>query len=153
MNSAMRPSIGWAGWKIKESSAFLEKSFDAIKDDAHILDSLIFAISCHEGPQARAFLKKTAAGTRPGKVREKAIFWLGNAGDAQALADLKEIYAKEQDGAFTENHVCKGVGVYLSRCSKEQVTSAKHNFISQSYFKLFISDLPWFSPPKAGSTS
>jgi HEAT repeat protein len=83
----------------KESSAFLEKTFDSIKDDARILDSLIFAISCHEGPQARAFLKKTTAGTRPGTVREKAIFWLGNPGDAQALADLKEIYAKEQDGA------------------------------------------------------
>ncbi len=81
-----------------ESSAFLEKSFDAVKDDAHILDNLIFAISSHEGPQARAFLKKTAVGSRPGKIREKAIFWLGNAGDAQSLADLKEIYAKEQDG-------------------------------------------------------
>jgi hypothetical protein len=82
-----------------ESSAYLEKSFDALKDDARVLDTLIFAISCHDGPQARVFLKKTAAGPRPAKVREKAIFWLGNAGDAQALADLKEIYAKEQDGA------------------------------------------------------
>jgi hypothetical protein len=82
-----------------ESSGFLEKSFDAVKDDAHVLDTLIFSIYCHEGPQARAFLKKTAVGPRPGKVREKAIFWLGNAGDAQALADLKEIYAKEQNGS------------------------------------------------------
>jgi hypothetical protein len=79
-----------------ESSGFLEKAFDAVKDDAHVLDTLIFSIYCHEGPQARVFLKKTAVGPRPAKVREKAIFWLGNAGDAQALADLKEIYAKEQ---------------------------------------------------------
>ena len=82
-----------------ESSSYLEKSFDALKDDAHVLDTLIFAIASHDGPQARLFLKKTAAGPRPGKVREKAIFWIGNAGDGQALADLKEIYAKEQDGA------------------------------------------------------
>ena len=79
-----------------ESSAYLEKSFDALKDDARVLDSMIFAIGCHDGPQARAFLKKTALGQRPGKVREKAIFWLGNSGDAQALADLKEVYAKEE---------------------------------------------------------
>ena len=89
----------------KESGAFLEKCFDAIKENAHVLDSLIFAISCHEGPQARTFLKKTAVGPRPGKIREKAIFWLGNAGDSQALTDLKEIYAKEQDGSVKKQIV------------------------------------------------
>jgi hypothetical protein len=88
-----------------ESSAYLEKAFEAIKDDARVLDSFIFAIACHDGPQARAFLKKTAVGPRPAKVREKAIFWLGNSGDAQALADLKEIYAKERDGAVKKQIV------------------------------------------------
>ena len=68
--------------------------------DARVLDTLIFAIATHDGPQARVFLKKTAAGPRPGKVREKAIFWLGNAGDAQALADLKEIWKKSMKEVF-----------------------------------------------------
>jgi hypothetical protein len=79
-----------------DSIGVLEKSFDATKDDAHVLDALIFSIGCHDGPQARVFLKKTALGPREAKIREKAVFWIGNAGDAVALSDLKEIYAKER---------------------------------------------------------
>jgi len=82
-----------------DAVGYLDKAFDGVKDDMHLLDALIFAVACHDAPQARAFLKKTALGPREPKVREKAVFWIGNAGDAAAVADLKEIYAKEKSDA------------------------------------------------------
>jgi hypothetical protein len=79
-----------------ESISLLEKSFEAAKDRAQAQKSILFAASCHQGPQAYVFLKKAALGPSDDKVRETAIFWLGNYGDGQSLADLKEIYGKEK---------------------------------------------------------
>jgi len=79
-----------------ESMAFIETSFEAAKDSSQAQKDLLFAASCHQGPQAYRFLKNTAFGPSNDKVRESAIFWLGNYGDAQSLADLKEVYQKEK---------------------------------------------------------
>jgi hypothetical protein len=80
-----------------ESLSFMEKSFESAKDNVRLQKNLIFAISCHEGPRAYAVLKNAALGRWDGKVRESAIFWLGNYGDDKSLSDLKEVYRKEQD--------------------------------------------------------
>ena len=81
----------------EESIPLLEKRFEAGKNDAQLQKSLIFAISCHQGPEAYAFLKKAADGPYDKKIRESAIFWLGNYSDAKSLDLLREIYRKEQD--------------------------------------------------------
>ena len=78
-----------------ESVSFLEKSLDASKDSSRTQEKLLFAAACHQGPQAPLFLKNIALGTSPDKVRERAVFWLGNYHDSKSLADLKEIYGKE----------------------------------------------------------
>jgi len=81
----------------EESIPLLEKNFEAGKNNAPLQKSLIFAASCHQGPEAYAFLKKAATGPYDKKVRESAIFWLGDYRDSKSLADLKEIYRREQD--------------------------------------------------------
>jgi HEAT repeat protein len=79
-----------------ESVTLLEKCYAEAHDDARAQKSLLFAASCHQGPQGYLFLKKAALGPSDDKVRETAIFWLGNYGDAQSLADLKDIYGREK---------------------------------------------------------
>lgn len=79
-----------------ESVSFLERSFEAAKDREQAQKNLLFAAACHQGAPAYVFLKKAALGPSGDKVRETAIFWLGNYGDSQSLADLKEIYGKEK---------------------------------------------------------
>jgi len=79
-----------------ESVSFLEKSFDASKDSSRVQEKMLFAAACHQGPQGYLFLKKAALGPSRDKVREMAVFWLGNYGDSKSLADLKEIYDKEE---------------------------------------------------------
>ena len=79
-----------------ESVSILEKSFNSAKDRSQAQKSILFAASCHQGPQAYVFLKKAAIGPSDDKVREMAVFWLGNYGDSRSLADLKEIYGREK---------------------------------------------------------
>ena len=79
-----------------ESVSFLERSFEAAKDREQAQKNLLFAAACHQGAPAYVFLKRAALGPSGDKVRETAIFWLGNYGDSQSLTDLKEIYGKEK---------------------------------------------------------
>lgn len=91
------PPVFWLGRADNaESVSLLEKCYAEAHDDARAQKSLLFAASCHQGPQGYLFLKKAALGPSADKVRETAIFWLGNYGHAQSLADLKEIYGREK---------------------------------------------------------
>ena len=80
-----------------ESLALTERYFESAGSTAHLQSTLVFVASCHQGPQVPDFLKKVALGNYAGKVKESAVFWLGNYGDSKSLATLKEIFAKVQE--------------------------------------------------------
>jgi len=91
-------SVFWLGRAINdESLALVEKWFESTGSKTHLQSTLVFVTSCHPGPKAPDFLKKVALGNHAGKVRESAVFWLGNYGDSKSLTYLKEIFAKVQD--------------------------------------------------------
>lgn len=91
-------SVYWLGRaRNDESLTLVEKCFEAAGSKTHLQGTLVFISSCHPGPKAPDFLKKVALGNYAGKVKESAVFWLGNYGDSKSLACLKEIFAKVQD--------------------------------------------------------
>lgn len=91
-------SVYWLGRATNdESFSHVEKFFDAAGSKTHLQGTLVFISSCHPGPKAPEFLKKVALGNYTGKVKESAVFWLGNYGDSTSLSYLKEIFAKVQD--------------------------------------------------------
>jgi len=97
--------VYWLGQATADESLdFLDKAYAATKDE-HALTSLHFAVSSHLGPRPVDILKKAALGTGPAKVRESAVFWLGNAGDARSLAALKDIYGREKAGSVKKQVV------------------------------------------------
>jgi len=99
-------SVYWLGRATNdESLAFVEKWFESAGSKTHLQGSLIFISSCHPGPKAPDFLKKVALGNYAGKVRESAVFWLGNYGDPKSLSSLKEIFVKVQDSRIKKQVV------------------------------------------------
>ena len=88
--------VFWLGTASNEESlGWLESAFPKAESE-HLKTTLLFLASCHTGTRGYAFLKKVALGPESEKVRESAVFWLGNTGDARSLADLKEIYGREK---------------------------------------------------------
>ncbi len=87
-----------------ESLDFLEKAYAAGADE-RAQKSLLFAVSCHVGPRPTEILKAAALGSAPAKVRESAVFWLGNVGDERSLAALKDVYAREKDKSVKQQVV------------------------------------------------
>jgi len=75
-----------------ESIRFLEKEFES--GDYKLQKTLVFVISSHDHTKAYDFLHRVALGNYETKVRENAIFWLGNSKDERSLRDLKTIYKK-----------------------------------------------------------
>jgi ribosomal protein L10 len=58
---------------------------------------LLFIISSHAHPVVYDFLHGVALGNYETKVRENAIFWLGNYKDERSLKDLKEIFDRVEE--------------------------------------------------------
>jgi len=99
-------SVYWVGKATNdESLALVEKWFESAGSKTHLQGTLVFVTSCHPGPKAPEFLRKVALGGYPGKVRESAVFWLGNYGDSKSLSYLKEIFVKSQDTAIKKQVV------------------------------------------------
>lgn len=91
-------SVYWLGRATgEESLALAEINFESAGSNTHLQSTLVFVASCHPSPKALDFLKMVALGRAPGKVRESAVFWLGNYGDARSLAILKDVFAKVQE--------------------------------------------------------
>lgn len=88
--------VFWLGSADNDQSlGIVESAYSAGRDNP-LKKNLLFLAGCHTGTRAPAFLKTVALGTDAAEVRETAVFWLGNGGDARSLADLKEIYRKEK---------------------------------------------------------
>ncbi len=97
--------VFWLGTASNDESLALVESMFAKTEAEHLKTTLLFLASCHSGPRGYAFLKKIALGPDAVKVRESAVFWLGNFGDARSLADLKEIYGREKSAALKKQIV------------------------------------------------
>jgi hypothetical protein len=91
----------WMGdVKNQESLDFLENEFESGK--LKLQPTLVFVISSHDHPKTYDFLHTVALGKYHRKVRENAIFWLGNFKDEKSFKNLKEIYSKESDTKLKE---------------------------------------------------
>lgn len=97
--------VFWLGNVANDESMNLVESIFPKAEGEHLKTTLLFLASCHTGPRGYAFLKKTAMGSDAVKVRESAVFWLGNFGDARSLGDLKEIYGREKSAALKKQIV------------------------------------------------
>lgn len=75
-----------------ESFHYLSDTFKSGEDK--LRKDLLFVISTHVHPKVYDFLFTTALGDYELKVRENAIFWLGNLKDGRSLKGLKEIFQK-----------------------------------------------------------
>jgi hypothetical protein len=79
----------------EESLSFLKKSFDSAP--LSFQKSLVFAVSCHDQPQALEFLRKVGAGDFELELRKTAVlFSVGYGRDDGAVGFLKDLYAKEK---------------------------------------------------------
>lgn len=75
-------------------------------DDPKVQERAVFAISQHGSPRALQLLRQAAE--RPGasrKVREQAIFWIGQNPGAGGAAYLMELYARLDDAELKERAV------------------------------------------------
>ncbi len=88
-----------------ESLSLVEKYFETGASKTRLQSTLTFLASCHQGPKASDFLKKVALGSYEAKVRESAVFWLGQYGDAKSLSYLKEIFAKAKESGIKKQIV------------------------------------------------
>lgn len=108
-----------------ESLDFLDKAYAATEDE-QARKSLHFAVSSHLGPRPVDILKKASLGPGPAKVRESAVFWLGNIGDARSFAALKDVYGREKEGSVKKQVV---FALQLSKqkeALEELIRIAKH---------------------------
>ncbi len=88
--------IYWFGEaKNDESFRYLSDEFQS--GDYKLRKDMLFIISSHVHPKVYDFLYSTALGDYELKVRENAIFWLGNYKDDRSLKGLKEIYQKADE--------------------------------------------------------
>jgi len=78
-----------------ESFAFMKRTFT--DGSLSLQKGLVFAISCHDHPQAVEFLRTIAAGDYDLELRKEAVlFSVGGRRDDGAVAFLKDLYAKEK---------------------------------------------------------
>ncbi len=75
-----------------ESFRYLSDAFGSGEEG--LRRDLLFIISSHVHPGVHDFLYGVSLGNYETKVRENAIFWLGNYKDDRSLKDLKEIFRK-----------------------------------------------------------
>lgn len=100
----MDEPIFWLGnVETGESIRFLEKEFES--GDYKLRKTLVFVISSHDHARAYDFLHRVALGNYKTKVRENAIFWLGNYRDERSLSDLKTIYKKVNEAKLKKQIV------------------------------------------------
>jgi len=79
----------------QDSFRFLQGEFK--RGNRDLQKSLVFIISRHENPGTYDFLSDTAMADYDQKIRESAIFWLGNYKDARSLENLKKLYQEEKE--------------------------------------------------------
>jgi HEAT repeat protein len=78
----------------EESLRYVETAFKSASSS--LRRSLIFIASCHSSPGVYDFLRQVASGNFEQKLRENAVFWLGNFKDLKSLQILREVYASEK---------------------------------------------------------
>ncbi len=88
--------VAWLGKASNDESMALVESLFAAGGKEHLKTTLLFLASCHTGLRGYVFVKKVASSPEDPKVRESAVFWLGNYGDARSLADLKSLFGSER---------------------------------------------------------
>ena len=85
--------IYWLGdAKDEESYSYLTHEFES--KDTKLQRNILFIISSHVSSKVYDFLHRVSLGNYDLKVRENAIFWLGNYKDERSLKGLLEIYRK-----------------------------------------------------------
>lgn len=103
----VRESAVWWLSQVK-SEAALDALEDILResDDPALQEKAVFALSQQGSPRALEFLRQAAE--RPGasrKVREQAIFWIGQSPDAGGAAYLMELYPRLDDADLKERAV------------------------------------------------
>jgi len=92
-----KQSIFWLGQKASEESVkALKAVVDDTDEDTQVKQSAVFAISQLPKDRSVPMLIKIARSNDNPKVRENAIFWLGQKDDKAALAFFEEILLKKK---------------------------------------------------------
>jgi len=71
-------------------------------DQDHIADGAVAAIALHAAPEADGALRKFVAPDQPGKLRERAAFWMGAARGKPGFDTLKSLARSDGDDHFRE---------------------------------------------------
>ena len=75
----------------------------AAATDPELQDKAIFALSQHDSPEARRALRRFAErNDAPEKLRESAVFWLGQSDDAENVRFLQSLYPRVSGQALKE---------------------------------------------------
>ena len=89
-------AIFWLGQKATQESIKTLKDFvEKPDEEVEVKESAIFAISQLPQEKAVPLLLSIAKGNKSPSVRKKAMFWLGQTGDEQALKFFEEILLKK----------------------------------------------------------
>jgi HEAT repeat protein len=93
-----KSAIFWMGQGGDDSALDLLKEFTTSSADPEVGKAAVFAISQNGSPRAMQMLTEMArSASAGGKLREEAIFWLGQRGGPSADDDLIKIFESEPD--------------------------------------------------------
>lgn len=92
---ARNQALFWLGHKAGEKSlGVLKETVEKEDADTEVQTHAVFVISRRPVDEAVPLLMKIARTHQKGEVRKQAIFWLGQTGDARALAFFEELLGK-----------------------------------------------------------
>lgn len=96
-------AVFWLGQTRDERAVDMLQEILQKETDYDVLDKAVFALSQHRSERAGAILRDLAQRDgAPLKVREQAIFWLGQQRNSDNAALLKSLYARVKEEALKE---------------------------------------------------
>ncbi len=127
VNLKMKPLLWLGEVTQKESVAFLKDGYKKVKSP-EIKEDLVTAIGLHrDTPVAQDFLSGIIESDEKDDIREKAVFWLGQADNEDALKILGNTVEKDQSEDIREQAVFA-----ISQMKIESATSTLVNLAKQA---------------------
>ena len=102
-NEVKGQAVFWLSQVDSDRAVVALDSILASSTDPEIQDKAVFALSQHDSRAARQSLRRYAERTNiSSEIREKAVFWLGQSGDAEDNAFLRSLFPKVTDQELKE---------------------------------------------------
>jgi len=122
-----RQAVFWIGQMPGDAAVAALDSILMLSDGTALRERAIFALAQHHSARAEEILRNYAVnGAEPVELRDKAIFWLGSEGGADAGRFLMDLYDRLDSGQLKEK-VLFSVSQHASRENREWLLGVAGN--------------------------